>query len=192
MEFPAPSWDFFPSEDFELAAPRFAGRLGAEIMAQARPNGRVMDHWRVALGGSEILLASTDLTKIIPAASSLPKWRLSYNMWPRDIVIRRNMACSEWTDVLSLIERNDVIIDDNMGEPVLNTLVLGELKKIKSKEPVSASFRWAVVIGCDHSMELQLQSLPASASFLAGRPVFKRYKNNYISSDHTNQSDSPS
>ena len=55
MEYPPSVWPCLNMEDFELAVPRNPGVLGIEIMAQARVNGRVIDHFRVALGGSEIL-----------------------------------------------------------------------------------------------------------------------------------------
>ena len=51
MEFPPEDWFTFPATDFELAAPRITGDYTVEILAQARPNGRVMDHWRITLGG---------------------------------------------------------------------------------------------------------------------------------------------
>ena len=55
MEFPPTGWEIFGAEDFETAAPRVAGDAVMELMAQIRPNGRVMDHWRVAIGGAKIL-----------------------------------------------------------------------------------------------------------------------------------------
>ncbi len=54
MDFPPP-WDFFPAEEFELAAPRDPGYLGAELMAQCRDNGRINDHFRIALAGTKLV-----------------------------------------------------------------------------------------------------------------------------------------
>jgi hypothetical protein len=39
-----------------------------ELMIQARPNGRLLDHFRIATGGSEILEAKFQLTDIISNA----------------------------------------------------------------------------------------------------------------------------
>jgi hypothetical protein len=54
MNFP-PEEEVFGAEQFETAAPREAGELGLELMAQVRPNGRILDHFRVTLGGSKII-----------------------------------------------------------------------------------------------------------------------------------------
>ena len=52
MDFP-PDWLIVAEEDFETATPRDPGFLGMEVLAQIRPNGRVMDHFRIVLGGSQ-------------------------------------------------------------------------------------------------------------------------------------------
>ena len=69
MEFPTEDWDIFEAAEFETAAARMPSELCIEIMAQVRPNGQIMDHWRVATGGTSILEATVDLATIIPAAS---------------------------------------------------------------------------------------------------------------------------
>ena len=78
MEFPPEDLFTFPATDFELAAPRITGDYTVEILAQARPNGRVMDHWRVTLGGTKILQAEIEIATVIPAALNLPRVKLSY------------------------------------------------------------------------------------------------------------------
>ena len=78
MEFPLEDWFAFPATDFELAAPRITEDYTAKILAQARPNGRVMDHWRITLGGTKILQAEIEIAAIIPAALNLPRVKLSY------------------------------------------------------------------------------------------------------------------
>ena len=55
MEYLPTDWQCLNNEDFELAVTRNPGVLGVEVMTQARVNGRIIDHFRVALGGSEIL-----------------------------------------------------------------------------------------------------------------------------------------
>jgi hypothetical protein len=44
-------------EEFASAAPRNPGELGVEVLAQIRPNGRILDHFRVTLGGSKFLMS---------------------------------------------------------------------------------------------------------------------------------------
>ena len=54
MEFP-PEWLIFTNNDFDIAAPRDPGRCGVELRAQVRPNGQIMDHFQLAVGGTQLL-----------------------------------------------------------------------------------------------------------------------------------------
>ena len=110
MEFPPDTYFIFPAEHFETAGPRIIGDYTEEILAQVRLNGRVMDHWRVVLGGSKALEAEVDLAKLVPAAATLPKWRLTFQQWPRDLTIRSNMTTSGWVDLLALLAANEVSV----------------------------------------------------------------------------------
>jgi hypothetical protein len=98
MDYP-PNWDIFPMEDFITSVPRSAGNLTSELLVQARPNGRLLDHFRYVLGGSSIMNVEFQLASIwqMPAAST---WKLCYQVWPKDIEIRRNMVSSTWTDIV--------------------------------------------------------------------------------------------
>jgi hypothetical protein len=58
------------------ASPRANSEFCAEVMVQVRPNGRIMDHWRIALGGSAILETSVRVDRLIPAAVNLPRKKL--------------------------------------------------------------------------------------------------------------------
>ena len=53
------------AENFETAPPRTSADVCVEVMAQVRPNGRVMDHWRIATGGLNCVASSgCDLVEI--------------------------------------------------------------------------------------------------------------------------------
>ena len=90
MEFPR-DWNILPAEDFEIAVPRDPGEIGVELMAQIRTNGRILDHFRLALGGSNMLEAKVHLKNILPTAEP-PDWTLKLASWARDIKLWRNMA----------------------------------------------------------------------------------------------------
>jgi hypothetical protein len=167
MEFPH-NWDIFEMEQFAAATPRAAGELGMELAMQVRPNGRMLDHYRVTLGGSRILDVSFGMAKLVnlPAAAT---WNLKLQVWPRDLSIRRNMTTSEWQNLETLIAAKDASVfaaDDSVLPPadVLATLGTGE---------ANAAMRFAVVIGSDQHLLLMLQGLPATADFLEGRPTFR-------------------
>ncbi len=175
MEFPPGDWPCLNSEDFELAVPRNPGRLGIEVMAQARVNGRIIDHFRVALGGSEIIKVNFTTNSIF-LVENTPAVKLSHEIWPRDIQIRRNMTSSEWLDVATLLASRDVSVTTD-GPPDAevpdgNTALLAAMDG-QPKPLVSASIRWAVCAGIDGRMELVLQTFPSTAAILSGKPAFR-------------------
>ena len=167
MDFPA-DWDFFPMADFSTAGPRNPGTLGVELLAQARPNGRVLDHFRVTLGGSRILDVTARMSALLLVPAACP-WRFRYQRWPADLEIRRNMTSSGWLSVPTLIAARDASVEDEEGVavPVENVLAMIE------EANTAASIRFAVVVGEDHRMQLMLQSLPGSAEALAGKPALR-------------------
>ena len=174
MEFPPDNYFIFPAEHFENAMPRINGDYTVEILAQVRPSGRVMDHWRAVLGGSKALEAEVNLSDVVPAAAGLPRWRLTYQQWPRDVIIRRNMTTSGWLDLLTLLTANKVGIMSETGENVVNATVVEALSNLPDKATNSASCRWAICVGEASKLELQLRCIPCPANLLAGKPIFRR------------------
>ena len=139
--------------DFTTASPRNAGDCGMELLAQVRPNGRILDHYRITLGGSKILDVNCQLSALLlaPATSRIS---FKYSVWPRDVEIRRNMTTAKLGEDGSTIPH----------EALLEDLVSAGR---------SAAVRFAVVVGEDSRMQLQLQALPGSANLLSGKPVLR-------------------
>ena len=174
MDFPHEEWAIFPAEEFALAQPRKPGVLGAEVMAQVRANGRISDHWRIALGGSEVLEAKFELSALLPAATGLPKWIITYQQFPRDVAIRRNMVSGEWTDALALLASHEFTIADTSGEPIDLQRVNQAIQDLPAKQNQGAAIRWSVTVSAAGQLELQLQALPSSANNLGCKPIFAR------------------
>ncbi len=174
MEFPPDEWNIFAAGDFELAEPRSAGDWGAEVMAQVRSNGRIMDHWRVALGGSKILEASFPLLTFFPAATNLPPWKLTYQQFPRDVKIRRNMVSSAWLDVVNLLASHEFLLSDADDQPVDVQQATQAIKALPARQSGAGAIRWCVSVTAAGKLELQLQALPSSANILTGKPIFNR------------------
>ena len=65
MEFPPASWDVFPAADFETTGPRDPGELGVELMVQARANGRLLDHFRITVGGTSLITTKFNLASVM-------------------------------------------------------------------------------------------------------------------------------
>ena len=174
MDFPPEEWEIFPAEDFELAGPRDPGTLGVEVMAQARNNGRLIDHFRLALGGSDMLEASFKIKQVLNS-DKIANWGFLYKLWPRDVKIRRNMTTSDWVDIRDLVASRDISIRDlDSGSEVEAGTYLAALDALSSaKNKVSCSLRWGVCAGPDLKPYLHLQALPAAYETFAGKPILK-------------------
>ena len=167
MDFP-PDWEIFPEDEFTMASPRNAGELGMELLAQVRPNGRVLDHYRITMGGSKILDITVPLEKLLlcqPDNSLLFK----YQVWPKDISIKRNMSTSSWSDVYDLLASRCASVAVVGGEALPHEAILADLKGAEK----AASIRFATVIGEDLRMRLVLQCLPASTAHIMGKPLLR-------------------
>jgi hypothetical protein len=171
MDFP-PKWEYFPADQFSSAQPRAASELGLELLVQVRPNGRMLDHFRVVLGGSKILTVNAAMADLLQIPSA-KRWRLKMQSWPRDIEIKRNMVTSAWMDVEALLASKAaqmvLVGDDGEESEVAHNVAIGEMDQAE----VGAALRFAVIIGGDQRLVLALQGLPATAEYLMGRPAFR-------------------
>lgn len=179
MEFPMEpdSINVFPADQFELARPRDPGELGVELMAQARPNGRIQDHFRIVIGGGAPLEFESSLGNFFGSDNARVRaLRAQFHFWPRDLTLRRNATTSTWSDTYQHLAQKAAMLVDEEGAGVpmseMATLVAG-IEDISKK---SSSFRWAVVIGEDGKPQLDLQTLPATEKYIAGKPALKRYE----------------
>jgi hypothetical protein len=172
MEFPPTGWEVLEAKEFETITPRADGDHVMELLAQARVSGRIVDHWRVAIGGGKILEKDIKLAKIC-RSTTLSPFKLRFQAWPKDVLIRRNMASSIWYDGQAMIARREFSCfkldsETACGEDEL----LQEMAKEEDLSKKSFSFRFAVVAGLDSLMYLQLQGLPAAEATLLTKPVF--------------------
>jgi len=173
MEYPPP-WDVLPEADFDLAVPRDPGHLGVELMAQVRMTGRIQDHFRLVIGGDQLLEFNIPLSSCFTFADA-PRWVFAFSTWPRDIIIRRNTSSSTWLDMRDLVSSNDVQILNETGEQVNNGAFVELLadKSPPNKPPISSSVRWAIIAGDGEKPALQIQLLPFSAAQIDSKPLLK-------------------
>jgi hypothetical protein len=116
MEFP-PDWLVEPLDDFDLAVATLANSgdaLAIQLLAQLRPTGRILDNFRLSINSSEILDVELNLYHLLPV-EVLKGHRLSYQYWPSDIRIRRNLTTSGWLDVPDLVATNNATVLDADG-----------------------------------------------------------------------------
>ena len=84
------------------------------------------------------------------------------------------MTTSGWVELLTLLAANEVSVLSDTGANVLNPSVVEALSGLQDKSSNSASCRWAVCVGEDGKLELQLQFLPCLVNLLTGKPIFRR------------------
>ncbi len=136
-----------------------------------RPNGRCLDHYRIALDGT-VLEAQVVITSVF-RAPVLAKYRLMYQSWVRDLKIRR----TAWVVSYLAITTNNILVSmDDKGDavpPEEIKNVFASIKEMSMKSMrKSASTRYAVVAGLDGRMWLEHQVLPGTAEALTSKPTF--------------------
>ena len=136
-----------------------------ELLAQIRPNGRILNHFRVSLDGSKIQEISTPLSSLMLATPD-SGLIFKYAVWPRDIEMKRNMTTSQWMDITELLAFKKAAVHDPEGSMLAHPAVMADLG-------TSSSLRFATVVGEDHLMQLHLQCLPAPAKYLMGKPALR-------------------
>ena len=165
MDFPPDSWDFFPLDAFDTASARDPGYLGMEALMQVRSNGRMLDHFKIVLGGSRNIEVKKEISSVLNLAED-PGYTFTYQVWARDILIRRNMTTTEWMDFKELVASNTMLVKDGAGATQNEQVVA-----IMEADPsVGGALRWAVCIGIDKKMELVLQAMPAAAPIISSKP----------------------
>lgn len=171
MEFPPTGWEIFEDKDFETGSTHKPGSHVLELLVQARPSGRCADHWRLILGGSKILEAEVNLATICRSAALAP-YKIVFQAWPKDVVIRRNMTTSAWLDGQSLLARREFTCFRVGSEgPCQEDEILQEMAKEEDIGKKSFSLRFAVVAGHDNFLHLELQGLPAADTNLMSKPA---------------------
>jgi hypothetical protein len=120
MEFPMETWEVFPASDFNQASVRDPGELGMESLIQVRSTGRMLGHFQVLIGGNRCLKLEEPLRDVLPFEEPAEAV-LTYEVCPRDIIIRRNMSTSAWYDLKELVAANEIVV----AAPVSNNSCQG-------------------------------------------------------------------
>jgi hypothetical protein len=171
MEFPPETYDVFDAYQFETARARLTGNAVMEVMLQMRPSGRCLGHYRIALDGT--VLETQFVATSVFCAPVLAKYRLTYQAWPRDLKIRRNMTTTAWVNSYIAITANNIQVStDEKGDPVPPEDIKNVFNSIKEMGMKIGSTRYAVVAGPDGRMWLEHQALPGTAEALTSKPTF--------------------
>jgi hypothetical protein len=167
-------WEIVPLDHYALAGPREPGELGAELLVQARPSGRLQDHFRFVVDGTTFLTAEIPSCKLF-LSDMLPSVIVKIQLRPREIGIRQNLTTSEWVDVIDKLKSKDFLLAEEAegDDENANWDFITILEAAADKAEVSASIRWAIAATQDGTLILELQCLPATAATLNSIPALK-------------------
>ena len=160
-----------PMGEFLIAPSSVAGGRTVDLHAQLRGTGRIMDACKLVLGGSEVIQVDFNLYSVVPN-DRFAGWRVRYQVWPRDVAIRRNMASSNWDDIEALVPGRNVEILDQEGAFIPQAELLTLMNQLEP--PNAGSIRWAVTVADDAGLQLQLQGLPGAAPTLNSKPLLRK------------------
>ena len=82
------------------------------------------------------------------------------------------MATSDWLNMISMVAANDLLVVDGEGTDCNDELV-AFFNKHGGKISYGAALHWAVGVGPDRRLVLSLQYLPATTTYLAGKPFLQ-------------------
>jgi hypothetical protein len=162
-----------PIYNHDSASAKFRTNSHETDYSVAKENGgRLNDHFKVTLNGSQLLNVSFSAADIF-TVSKHPRLEAPVEpAWHRDILLRRNMGSSTWSDLYAGILCNKITVFDKNG-PVPKEKVEDFFKQGKDKLVLHAAGRRAASIDEDQRSMVGLHSLPAPTSQLDGNPVFK-------------------
>jgi hypothetical protein len=108
--------------------------------------GWLLDHFRFAVNGPQILDAELEFNQLLPA-DPLKGFQQCYHFWPRDIAIRQNLTTSCWVDVSNLVASNNATVHDPFGARIPNGKFQRILREFPDEGPEAFAIRWFVVAG---------------------------------------------
>ena len=161
-----------PASGYHTDQPPNTSKHTAELFAETRDNGRILDNTRCVLGGTDILEAEISLAKMFEDPV-LRSYKMHIQRWPRDVDLKKGLLSGLWNDLKTVVSARDASVMDNTGSGIPAREFLEVLEGAEDGHE-SAAIRWAVALGDDERLVLQLQGLPATAALLNGKPSFKR------------------
>ncbi len=95
-----------PSSGFTVDEAPTSSAHTAELFAQVRDNGRLLDDTRIVLGGNEVFDATFKLGLLVDN-DDISNWSIRIQQWPRDLRLRKGLLSSLWTDLSAVVSARD-------------------------------------------------------------------------------------
>ena len=139
--------------------------LGGHLLIRVSDHGRLEDHFRVVLSGSEDLSA-TFTANTLTQNPSLDGYTFSMEVAPENIELRNNSFTSKWQDLESLVAGNKILVS-HAGKQDATADFRADWDAARTSDiPVTAALRWTVQAHAVYGFKLSLQALPSTARSL--------------------------
>jgi hypothetical protein len=168
MSYPPVEWDILPDEEFGgHLAPESTRPLTAVVLLQTDGDAKADNNFRLALGGSELLVYKGLVSSFLPLEQE-DNTSITIQTWPRDIQLSYNSMCGGWFDMEHGIAAQDITVTPTAEGDDAGNAFRAKLTQDNPRSAVGAAFRWAVNASFNGKLELQLQCLPMPAGKLLG------------------------
>ena len=139
--------------------------LGGHLLIRVSDHGRLEDHFRIILSGTEDISASFTASALTQDAS-LDGYIFSLEVAPESIELRNNSFTSKWQDLEQLVASNKILVT-HADKPEATAAFRADWDAAKNTDtPVAAAVRWTVQANAVYGFKLSLQGLPATARAL--------------------------
>ena len=147
--------------------PAIAGddSLQGRMLIRVSSAGRLEDHFRLAVGGTNQIAANFNGPDISdhPALAAF-KFRLEID--PANITFKANSFSTKWEDLEHLVAADRILVSTT-DEADAGALFRREWEAAKrSTTPPAASLRWSIQANTTYGFKLALLALPATARML--------------------------
>jgi len=139
--------------------------LGGHLLVRISDNGRLEDHFKVVLSGTESLTATFKAGSLIQNAG-MANYLFTIEMSPEDIELRNNSFTTKWQDLEPMVASNKLLVQ-NPDQTDATAEFRADWDAAKaSGTPVMAALRWTLQAQAMYGFKLSLQGLPATARAL--------------------------
>ena len=158
-----------PEGEFEAYEDGDHGRstdpLHAALLVRIDDEGRIEDHFRVALAGSGRLMANFRADRILDHPK-FAAFTFRCEREPRSIRLRNNCFSSRWEDLEALVAGGGIHVLNEAGQDAAIAFREAWAEAKASKRPAAAATRWAIQASPAYGFRLTLEGLPRTANAL--------------------------
>ena len=139
--------------------------LGGHLLVRISDNGRLEDHFKVILSGTDNLIATFKADALTQNAG-LASYQFALEVAPETIDLRNNSFTSKWQDLESMVASNRLMVmHPDQSDATAEFRANWDAAK-SSGSPAVAALRWTVQAQAMYGFKLSLQGLPATARAL--------------------------